>query len=200
MKIQRYEGVEGYDDRTLHLGGYSEKKQTYRKIKLFFISLFVTCMLAALETTVFSSIPLFLISSGCPSLCLTFVLASGYVFGKNEGGVCGFTAGLVVECAAMEPLPGGIMIYPLVFFILGYTSGALAKIFLGENIFSFLIYVVIGCLATSAIKTLVTILVMGAFPALAYFIKGLLPSILITLPFAVPMYFSVLWGKRVLDR
>ena len=117
MKIQRYKGVEGYDDRALHLGGYSEKKQTYRNAKLFFIALLAVCVFAALETTLLSRIPLPLLSSTRPYLCLAFLMACGYIFGKNEGGVCGFTAGIAVECSAMEPLPGGIMVYPLIFFV-----------------------------------------------------------------------------------
>ena len=200
MKIQRYKGVEGYDDRTLHLGGYSEKKQTYRNVKLFLIALLAICLFAALETTVFSHISLPWISSARPYLCLVFVLASGYVFGKNEGGVCGFIAGIAFECAIMEPLPGGIMVYPLIFSVLGYASGALAKIFLGENFFSFLVYVLIGSFIVGVMETIVAVMATGNFPAWTYFVKGLLPSMIITLPFAVPLYFPVLWGKGVLDK
>lgn len=200
MKIQRYRGVEGYDDRTLHFGGYSEKKQTYRDIKLFFVSFLIICVSAALETTLLARIPLPLISSGRPSLCFVFTLASGYIFGKKEGGVCGIMAGIMAECAAMEPLPGGIMIYPLIFCILGYISGALSKIFLGENVFSFLIYVIMGCVAFGMFQMASTVISTGRFPAFAYFINGFLPSFIVTLPFAFPLYLLVLWGQRVLDK
>ncbi len=188
MKIQRYEGVKGYDDRTLHLGGYSEKKQTYRNVKLFLIALVSLCILAALETTVCARIPLPLLDSGSPSLCLIFILASGYLLGEKEGCVCGLLGGIISECMDMEPLFGGIMILPLVYCVLGYLSGALSGRFLGGNLPSFLIYVLMG----KAVELLITIILfvrpIQLSALMAFFLRGALPELILTLIFAPFIY------------
>ena len=200
MKIQRFEGVEDYGDRTLHLGGYSEKKQTYRSIKLLILSVLCLCVLAALQTTLLSRLPVPLLSPGAPSLCLLFTLAAGYVFGEKEGGVCGFAGGIAFECITMEPLFGGITVWPLIYGILGYVTGALSKKVLAGNLPSFLVYAAVGALAEVGCLTAITCLHLGYFPPAPYFLQGSLPGLIWTLLLS-PLMYLLLWaGKRLFDR
>lgn len=200
MKIQRFEGVEGYGDRTLHMGGYSEKKQTYRNIKLCLLAALCLCLFSALETTLLSRIPLLILPAGSPSLCLIFVLASGYLFGEKEGCVCGLLGGIMTECAVMEPWMGGIMIYPLVYCLLGYTSGALSKHVLAENLPSFMVYALIGKLADCLIHTLFTVVSIHGLPPIAYFWGSLLPDLILTVIFSPLGYLLVRAGKKIFDK
>ena len=188
MKIQRYEGVKGYDDRTLHLGGYSEKKQTYRNVKLFLLALVSLCLLAALETTLCAKISLPLLPAGAPSLCLSFVLASGYLLGEKEGCVCGLLGGIISECMDMEPLFGGIMVLPLVYCVMGYLSGVLSKRVLGDNLPSFLIYIFVGDILNLMIRTILYVRPFQLSVLMAYFFGGVLPELILTLVFSPLIY------------
>lgn len=188
MKIQRYRGVEGYDDRTLHLDGYSEKKPIYRGVKLFLIALVSLCVLGALETTLLSRMPLPFLSSASPSLCLIFVLASGYLVGSKEGCVCGLMGGVVTECVTMEPLTGGIMIFPLIYCVLGYISGQLSDRFLGKNLPSFAVYVLIGCVIDLVVVMLLTVHPFRLSSLWAYLTGSALPGMIWTLIFSPVVY------------
>lgn len=199
-KIQRFEGVEGYGDRALHMGGYSEKKQTYRNIKLFFLAILCLCLLAALETTLLKRIPLPFLPSGAPSLCLLFVLAAGYVFGEREGCVCGLVGGVVAECAVMDPLFGGIMLLPLVYCLLGYICGAVSKHFLGENLPSFAVYAAIFGGAYCLFSWMLTILKTGSIPPIAFLTGSLLPKFILTVIFSPLVYLLLLAGNRLFDK
>ncbi len=200
MKIQRFEGVEGYGDRTLHMGGYSEKRQTYRNIKLFLISLLLFCIFAAMETTWVSKIPLFILPAGAPALCLLFVLAAGYVFGEREGCVCGLMGGIITECATMEPLFGGIMIFPLVYCALGYISGVLSKKLLAGNLPSFLVYATVGSLLDGCFRLALSVLKAGAVPPFAYMTGSFLPKLILTVVFSPLVYLLIRAGKKLFDK
>ena len=200
MKIQRFEGVEGYGDRTLHMGGYSEKRRTYRNIKLFFLSLVMLCLLAALETTWLSKIPLWILPSGRPYLCLLFVLAAGYVFGEREGCVCGLMGGIVTECVTMEPLFGGIMVFPLVYCGLGYLSGVLSKKILAGNLPSFIVYGGVGYLMDGCFRLALTLLKTGGVPPVAYIMGSFLPALVLTILFSPIVYLTARAGSKIFDR
>lgn len=199
MKIQRFEGVEGYGDRTLQLGGYSQKKQAYRNIKLLLISLFTLCLLAAMQTTVLSKIFLPFIPSGRPSLCLLFTLAAGYRFGEREGGTCGLMAGMITECVNMEPLFGGIMILPLIYCLFGYISGALSQRLLAGNLPSFMIYAMVGAFLEEGCRLILTMITIKSFPPINYFLGGLLPAWIVTVLFSPLIYLMVKWGQALFE-
>lgn len=200
MKIQRFEGVEGYGDRTLDLGGYSQKKQTYRSVKLFILALISLCLLAALQTTVLSRLPLPLLPSAAPSLCLLFTLAAGYLFGEREGCVCGLMAGLITECAHMEPFLGGIMILPLMYCVLGYISGALSQRVLAGNLPSFLVYAAVGIMTECLYRLVMTILSIKGLPPLRYFTGELLSVFIVTVLLSPLVYLSVKAGRALFDK
>ena len=200
MKIQRFEGVKGYGDRSLHMGGYSEKKQTYRNMKLLLLAALSFCLLAALQTTLLSRIPLFILHAGKPSLCLIFVLATGYMFGEREGCVCGLIGGIFYECAVMEPFSGGLMLYPLIYCILGYLSGAMVNGFLAGNLPSFAVYALIGSLIEALIQMIILIIQIHAFPSFTYFLHGLLPGIILNILFSPLLYLLVKAGKKFFDK
>lgn len=200
MKIQRFEGVEGYGDRTLHMGGYSEKRQTYRSIKLFLMAVLLLCTFAALETTWLSKIPLPMLPAGAPALCLLFVLAAGYVFGEREGCVCGLMGGIITECVTMEPLFGGIMVFPLIYCTLGYVSGVLSKKILAGNLPSFLVYAVVGGLLDGCFRLVLTVLKTGTVPLFAYFTGSFLPKLILTVIFSPLVYLFLRGGKKLFDK
>ena len=198
-KIQRYEGDENYGDISLHLGGYSEKKQTYRNVKLCIIAVISLCVLAALETTVLSRVPLLILPSASPSLCLLTVLARGYLLGEKEGGVCGLLGGLIMECANMEPIFGGIMVLPLVYALLGYTAGALSKKLLAGNLASFEVYALAGLFIDHLVKLVLTMVRAGDISFGAYLLGGVLPNLILSLTFAPLIYGAVKWMARSAD-
>ena len=200
MKIQRFEGVEGYGDKSLHMGGYSEKKQTYRNMKLLLLAVLSFCILAALQTTLLSHIPLFILHAGKPSLCLIFVLAIGYIFGEREGCVCGLIGGIFYECTVMEPFLGGLMIYPLIYCVLGYMSGAMVNGFLAGNLPSFTVYALIGSMIDVLIQMIMVIIQTHAFPSLPYFLHGLFPGIILNILFSPLLYLLVKAGKKFFDK
>ena len=199
MKIQRFEGVEGYGDRTLHMGGYSEKRQIYRNIKLFFIALLLLCISAAMETTWFAKIPLWILPAGTPALCFLLVLATGYVFGEREGCICGLMGGMITECAIMEPLFGGIMVFPLVYCGLGYLSGILSKKLLAGNLPSFVVYATAGGLLDGGFRCVLAFLKTGTVPGISYLLGSFLPGLVLTILFSPLIYLMAKVGKKLFD-
>lgn len=195
MKIQRFRGTDDYSDRSLHLGGYSQKRSTYRGVKLGIVGILCLCVLAALETTVLSRIPLVLLPHGRPPLCLLFVLACGYLLGEKEGCVCGLLGGFAAECTCMTPTLGGIMLLPLVYCLLGYAAGALSEEFLAKNLPSFVVYALLGTCAAACFDMLL-LFVSGGFSVLHYLYGSLLPQLILTLPTAPALYGSVYFLKK----
>ena len=193
MKIQRFRGVDGYGDKTLHMGGYSEKRETYRIIKLLFLLLLSLCILGAVQTTLFSSISLFglLPSPGYPNLCFLLVMAVGCIFGEKEGGVCGFFAGIAAECLYMDSFLGGIMLLPLIYCILGYTAGVLFEKILAGNLPSFLVFAAVGSLLEAFCRYILTFVKVGAFPSVTFISNGLFPIWILTV-IASPLIYILI--------
>lgn len=200
MKIQRFRGVDSYGDRTLHTGGYSEKRQTYRAVKLLVLALITLCLLGGIQTTLLAKIPLFLLPSASPALCLLFVLATGCVFGEKEGGICGCFGGIVAECLSMDALLGGIMLLPLVYAVLGYASGVLFQKILAGNLPSFLVFAAVGSFFDGGFRYILMILRIGALPSFSFLTHGLLPVWILTVLFSPLIYLPVRAVKRKFDK
>ncbi len=200
MKIQRYEGTADYGDRSLNLGGYSQKKSTYRGIKLLIIGALCLCVLAALNTTLLSKIPLFILPAGRPPLCLLFVLACGYLLGEKEGCVCGLMGGFMAECADMTPLLGGIMLLPLIYCILGYVAGALADDWLAKNLPSFEVYALLGIFISGMVDLLLSMIKGGDISFMHYLLGSLLPELILALLTAPILYGFVYLLKKRIDK
>lgn len=200
MKIQRFRGVDSYGDRTLHMGGYSEKRHTYRAVKLFLIALSSLCLLGGIQTTLLAKIPLFFLPSASPNLCLLLVLATGCVFGEKEGGICGFFGGIVAECLSMDALLGGIMLLPLVYSILGYASGVLFPKILAGNLPSFLVFAAAGSCFNGGFRYILLILKIGGLPSFSFLTHGLLPVWILTVLFSPLVYLPVRAVKQKFDK
>ncbi len=200
MKIQRYEGTEGYDDRSLQVSSYSEKKQVFDSIRFFICSLLFLCILSALQTTCFSRIPLLILPSGSPSLAFLLVLAWGYKFGEKEGCICGLLGGLVTECIEMEPLTGGIMVFPLIYCLMGYVSGALSQRFLAGNIWSFEIFALIGLIGDDLCRIMLVILKQRHLSFFPYVFGNILPGLILSLLFAPLIYGAVCLYQKIIHK
>ncbi len=200
MKIQRFRGVDSYGDRTLHMGGYSEKRQTYRAVKLLVLALITLCLLGGIQTTLLAKIPLFFLPSASPDLCLLFVLAAGCAFGEKEGGICGFFGGIFAECLAMDALFGGIMLLPLVYSILGYASGVLFPKILAGNLPSFLIFAAAGSCFDGGFRYILMIPGIGGLPSFSFLTHGLLPVWILTVVFSPLIYLPVRAVKQRFDK
>lgn len=200
MKIQRYKGVEDYDDRSLPVSGYSEKKQTFENVRSFVLSLLFLCILTALETTCLSRIPLPILPSGSPALGFLMILTWGYTFGEKQGCICGLVGGIIIECAEMEPMLGGIMILPLVYCIMGYASGVMSKRFLAGNVWSFEIYALMGLILDGVLRLLLIFIKTDHISFGAFLMGDLLPRIIISLLFAPAVYGIVYLYKKIIRK
>ncbi len=200
MKIQRFRGASDYGDRTIHTGGYSEKREAYRTVKLLLLALLALCLLAGMQSTLFSKISLLILPPAAPNLCLLLVIAAGCLFGKKEGCVCGFFGGIAVECLSMDLLLGGIMLLPLVYCILGYISGMLFYKLLAGNLPSFLIFAAVGSMFEMLFRYILMILKIGFLPPFTFLIYGLLPVWLLNLIFSPLVYIFVYAIKKQFDK
>lgn len=201
MKIQRFRGVRDYGDRTLHMGGYSEKKEVYRIIKLFLLCILALCLLGAMQTTLFSSVSLFglLPSPAYPNLCILLVLAAGCIFGEKEGGVCGLLGGITAECLGMDSLFGGIMLLPLIYCILGYTAGVLFVRILAGNLPSFLVFAAVGSLLEAFCRYVLIIIKAGSIPTYVFILHGLFPVWILTVIASPLIYILIYPTKKLFD-
>lgn len=193
MNIPRFGGVneeQGSQPSTL-----SEKRLFFRAVKLTAIGFLMLCIWTALETTVFSSVKLPLLSPAAPSLSLLFFLCAGFFYGEKEGCVCGFMAGVVTESVTGQ----GMMILPLVFCIMGYGCGLLAKVFLGQNLPSFLVYAAMGSIVENVYKWICMCIEMSGIPSAAYLLHGLLPRFVLTVIFSAAVYLTVKLGKKIIQ-
>ncbi len=200
MKIQRFRGVDSYGDRTLHTGGYSEKRETYRAVKLLLLALLSFCLLGGIQTTLLANIPLFFLPPASPDLCLLLVIAAGCVFGEKEGGICGFFGGITAECLSMDVFLGGIMLLPLIYCILGYTAGVLFSKLLAGNLPSFLVFAATGSLLQGGVRYILMILKIGTLPSITFLIHGLLPVWILTVIFSPLIYLAVYVVKKKFDK
>ncbi len=146
-------------------------------------------LLAALESTLLSRVPVPFLPPGTPSLGLAFALAVGYLSDRESGGIAGLVAGFMCDVAAAGA--DEVMLRPLIYFLCGYMCGFLSERWLGHNLPSYLVFVTLGSLCELSGMALLAAARAHTLPPAAYVLSLLVPDILLTVVFSVPLYFAV---------
>jgi len=160
------------------------------QIKLILTLAVTGCVLIALETTALSRVPLpgFGGTAAAPALGLLFAMAVGFLHGEREGGITGLLAGWITDSALGGEATGGIMLLPLLYFLCGYLSGTVGKRRLAHNLPSFIVFSAVG----GGLKCLTAISVaavkLRALPPAVWILRGLVPSLVLTVLFSAAVY------------
>ena len=164
----------------------SGRRYLLEQIRLTAVLSLTGLTLIALETTVFSRIPLPFPGgiTASPALGLLFPMAVGFLYGEEEGGIAGLIAGWLSDATLSE----GMMLLPLLYFLCGYLSGTVGKRRLAHNLPSFAVFSLFGgglkCLLAVGIETVRS----GGLPPALWVLKGLAPSWGMTVLFSAAVY------------
>ena len=176
----------------------SKKKVLVEQIKLIVVLSLTGCALIALETTLFSRIPMpvFGWSSASPALGLLFSMAVGFLHGEEEGGITGLLCGWLSDATGVE---NGMMLLPLLYLICGYMSGTVGKRRLAHNLPSFVIFSVVGGGLACLFSVLQAVIRVRYFPPVQWIWRGLVPAWVLTVLFSVAVYGIVRGEKKLLE-
>ncbi len=148
-----------------------------RKIVMFIIML----VFFLLETAV---LPMITILSAVPNLLLIFTAAMGFMQGKKEGMMVGFTAGLLIDLS-YESVFG---VNALIFLCIGYVSGCFADIYFDEDVKIPLLLVTGGDLFLNIIVYIREFLLRGKLNLGGYLMQVIIPEIVSTVIFTLLLY------------
>ena len=115
-------------------------------------------------------------------------MAVGFLHGEREGGITGLLVGWITDSALGGEATGGIMLLPLLYFLCGYLSGTVGKRRLALNLPSFIVFSAVG----GGLKCLTAISVaavkLRALPPAVWILRGLVPSLVLTVLFSAAVY------------
>ena len=173
----------------------SGRRVLLEQIKLVSTLVLTGCVLIALETTLFSRIPIHLFgwSSASPALGFLFSMAVGFHHGEREGGITGILCGWLADATGS----GGMMLLPLLYLVCGYMSGTVGKRRLAHNLPSFMVFSVVG----GGLKCLFSIgeavISLRSLPPIQWIWRGLIPAWVLTVLFSAAVY-GIVWSERKL--
>ena len=195
--VPRFDGLgEGAQKRS---DTFSQKRKIYLAIQKSCVYILGICLLLALETTVLSGLPFPFLGQGgksAPALGYLLALSCAYLFGEKDGFVAGCVAGFGYECL----FGNGYMLLALFYGIIGYIVGVTAKTFLAQNAVSFLVFALAGgvteCIRMYAVACFQT---SGLVPY-QYLLYAMLPKLLWTAVFALPVYLPVKGIQKIIEK
>lgn len=172
----------------------SQKK--YRKAISAKVTITVIILSLILIVLSLFQVSFFKVFGKVPALVLSFVCATGFVFGEKLGGVCGIVGGFFIDIVGSD----GISFSPLIFMLAGYFCGYFLKIFLRKNFLSFLIYSSLTGLARACLTLGYFALNTAHFNIITIFTKTLLPEFFSFIIFAPLSYFICLGIEKITEK
>ena len=134
-----------------------------------------------LQTTLFKAISL---AGIVPNILIILTSAFGFMRGKNEGMIIGFTAGLMVDIFFGSMLG----FYALVYMFIGFVNGKFNRLFYSED------FILPGSLFLSSnicyglVYYILIFLLRGRFQFTYYLMNIILPESIYTLVCAIAFY------------
>ncbi len=178
---------------------FSQKIKIYLGIQKACLYILGICLLLALETTVLSGLPFPFLGQGgksAPALCYLLALSCAYLFGERDGLVAGALAGFGYECMSGN----GYMLLALFYGVIGYAVGVMAKKLLAQNAVSFLVFALAGGAVECLRMYAVACFDIGGLVPYPYLLYALLPKLLWTAVFALPVYLPVKGIQKIIDK
>lgn len=170
MNGAKYTGRSRYGD-----GEKILSKKNIVKYSVFFIALSV---FSVMQTSFVK------VNSNPVGLTLLFVSAVGMLFGERDGGIVGLIGGLIVDC-----LSGGVIYTSaLIYAVIGYLCGICVSRFLGRNLPSYIVYMLVVGIAKQATNVLYFVMLSDNFNLLEIFVKRLVPDYLSFIIFSPIIY------------
>ena len=170
--------------------GYSGKRVNKKRVVLYFIFIFLVLSLTALIQTCN-----FEILGATPALIFVLVCAIGFIFGEKSGAIFGLIGGVLTDALGFS----GVMIWTILFTVIGYLCGSAVGWFLSKNLPSFIVYVLIA----EIIKAIYTLLVVGVISTsfdLFHIIGSIIiPEYLATAIFICPIYLVMAGIYRLFE-
>lgn len=152
------------------------------------VGLLTACLFITLQTTWLGRIPLLgLLPPAAPSLGLLLVLAAGFLMDRETGGIAGVGVGFLCDAAG----DGGVFLLPLLYFLLGYLSGAIGRRVLAHNLPSFLIFSLAGSAAEGLFRIARAAVSLRGIPPPGWMVSSTLPRIILTLLASPVVYLIV---------
>lgn len=150
----------------------------------------VVCFL--LETTVLKDIPFLTV---VPNLMIVVTSAFGFMRGKKEGLLIGFSCGLLKDI-----LGGGLMgFYALVYMFLGFCNGCFRRLFYDEDIKLPIVLIASSDFLYSFIVYLCMFMLKSDFQFFFYFQNIIMPELVYTLLVTLVLYQIILHINRRLE-
>lgn len=162
------------------------------RIRRLAAGVLLSCILLALEG-VLARLRLPPLPPGGPWLGLLLVLAVGYLFDGEHGGVLGLFVGFLADC-----MGSGMMLRPLSYFLLGWLAGSLALSRLAHNMPSFAVFAAVGAAAEGLFRVLSAALSARAVPPVSFLWFSVLPHIVLSVLFSPLVYGVVFLVRRLL--
>ena len=119
-----------------------------------------------------------------PNLLLIVTAMSGFMNGKKEGILVGFSCGLIWDLFYHDLLG----FYALIFMLIGYINGRFHRLFFDQDVRLPLILIAVSDLAYSMIVCITQFFLRGHFSFGHYLIHIILPEILYTVIIALLVY------------
>ena len=145
-----------------------------------------------LQTTLFKAISL---AGIVPNILIILTSAFGFMRGKNEGMIIGFTAGLMVDIFFGNLLG----FYALVYMFIGYLNGFFRRIFYPEDIKLPMILIGASELLYCFICYIFLFLLRGRMHLGYYFIHIIIPDIVYTVLVTLIIYKGILFINEWLE-
>ncbi|MDD6428184.1 MAG: rod shape-determining protein MreD [Lachnospiraceae bacterium] len=131
-----------------------------------------------------------------PNLCLCFVSMMGFMRGRKTGALTGLLAGIFLDLLSAQ-LFGT---YTLIYMLLGYLNGFFRKIYFGDSIRLPVILTGATDLLYGLIIYFVFFLTSGHTQIYYYFYGVMMPEMVVTVIFALIMYFPVFRLNELIER
>ena len=145
-----------------------------------------------LQTTLFKAISL---AGIVPNILIILTSAFGFMRGKNEGMIIGFTAGLMVDIFFGSMLG----FYALVYMFIGYLNGFFRRIFYPEDIKLPMILIGASELLYCFICYIFLFLLRGKMHLGYYFVHIIIPDIVYTVLVTLIIYKGILFVNEWLE-
>lgn len=145
-----------------------------------------------LQTTLFKAISL---AGIVPNILIILTSAFGFMRGKNEGMLIGFTAGLLIDIFFGNMLG----FYALIYMFIGYLNGFFRRIFYPEDIKLPMILIGASELLYCFICYVFLFLLRGKLHLGYYFLHIILPDIVYTVLVTLIIYKGILFVNEWLE-
>ena len=164
------------------LGRISQNRMMILRYVLSEVALFFAVIL--LQTTLLSR---FRILGAVPDICFGTLILVSYFLGKETGAVTGIAVGFAIEALSST----GVAILPVCYLFCGYVCGYFTRAILPKRFTAFLAVLGAAVPARAIITLVYMCLTYSEINLPQILLRTLLPEMLTTALFSLPLYFPV---------